>query len=253
MIKWKKIRVTGHLCGEFTGHWWSPRTKASDAEFWFFFISAYLSALEPQVAGIGSAGSIQHSSLRELSRATASPCLNTRGPEAPQNDPETNLDQSQLIPPLCCGRERQLLSGRKLSTLQLQLRERIIFWNYQIIIGIAKMTVPSSGNIISATGECFTRSFCLLSWPYVRHELSQPHRRCQSSVLTRSTAKLQNTWNNIKQICPITPSSHHTPSLINPKISASQLTQITTKLAVKLSSLMQGPDRHSHTHTHACG
>ena len=61
-------------------------------------ISAYLSALEPQVAGIGSAGSIQHSSLRELSRATASPCLNTRGPEAPQNDPETNLDQSQLIP-----------------------------------------------------------------------------------------------------------------------------------------------------------
>ena len=26
------FRVTGHLCGEFTGHRWIPRTKASDAE-----------------------------------------------------------------------------------------------------------------------------------------------------------------------------------------------------------------------------
>ena len=31
------FRVTGHLCGEFTGHRWSPHTKASDAEFWCFF------------------------------------------------------------------------------------------------------------------------------------------------------------------------------------------------------------------------
>ena len=28
------IRVIGHLCGEFTGPRWIPRTKASDAEFW---------------------------------------------------------------------------------------------------------------------------------------------------------------------------------------------------------------------------
>ena len=28
----KQFRVTGHLCGEFTGHWWIPRTKVSDAE-----------------------------------------------------------------------------------------------------------------------------------------------------------------------------------------------------------------------------
>ena len=27
----KKFRVTGHLCREFTGHRWIPRTKASDA------------------------------------------------------------------------------------------------------------------------------------------------------------------------------------------------------------------------------
>ena len=36
-------------------------------------ISAYLSALEPQVAGIGSAGGIQHSSSRELPRASLPP------------------------------------------------------------------------------------------------------------------------------------------------------------------------------------
>ena len=31
------FRVTGHLCGEFTGHRWSPGTKASDVELWYFF------------------------------------------------------------------------------------------------------------------------------------------------------------------------------------------------------------------------
>ena len=30
------FRVTGRLCGEFTGHRWIPRTKASDAELWCF-------------------------------------------------------------------------------------------------------------------------------------------------------------------------------------------------------------------------
>ena len=30
------FRVTGHLCGEFTGHRWIPNTKASDAELWCF-------------------------------------------------------------------------------------------------------------------------------------------------------------------------------------------------------------------------
>ena len=34
------FRVTGHLCGEFTGHRWSPCTKASDAELWCFLWSA---------------------------------------------------------------------------------------------------------------------------------------------------------------------------------------------------------------------
>ena len=33
------FRVTGHLCGEFTGHQWIPRTKASDAELWYFLWS----------------------------------------------------------------------------------------------------------------------------------------------------------------------------------------------------------------------
>ena len=31
------FRVTGHLCGEFTGPRWIPRTNASDAELWCFF------------------------------------------------------------------------------------------------------------------------------------------------------------------------------------------------------------------------
>ena len=39
VIKWKHFRVTGHLCGEFTGERWIPRTKASDAEFWCFLWS----------------------------------------------------------------------------------------------------------------------------------------------------------------------------------------------------------------------
>ena len=34
------FRVTGHLCGEFTGPRWSHRTKASDAELWCFLWSA---------------------------------------------------------------------------------------------------------------------------------------------------------------------------------------------------------------------
>ena len=34
VIKWKHFRVTGPLCGEFTGHRWIPLTKAGDAELW---------------------------------------------------------------------------------------------------------------------------------------------------------------------------------------------------------------------------
>ena len=34
------FRVTGHICGEFTGDRWIPRTKASDAELWSFRWSA---------------------------------------------------------------------------------------------------------------------------------------------------------------------------------------------------------------------
>ena len=34
------FRVTGPLCGEFTGHQWIPLTKASDAGLWCFLWSA---------------------------------------------------------------------------------------------------------------------------------------------------------------------------------------------------------------------
>ena len=40
VIKGDIFRVTGHLCGEFTGPRWIPRTKASDAELWCFLWSA---------------------------------------------------------------------------------------------------------------------------------------------------------------------------------------------------------------------
>ena len=36
VIKWKHFRVTGPLCGEFTGDRWIPLTTASDAELWHF-------------------------------------------------------------------------------------------------------------------------------------------------------------------------------------------------------------------------
>ena len=34
------FQVTGHLCGEFTGHRWIPRKKPSHAELWCFLWSA---------------------------------------------------------------------------------------------------------------------------------------------------------------------------------------------------------------------
>ena len=45
------FRVTGHLCGEFTGHRWIPRTKASDAELWCFLWSAPNKRLSKQSWG----------------------------------------------------------------------------------------------------------------------------------------------------------------------------------------------------------
>ena len=32
------FRVTGPLCGEFPGHRWIPRAKASDEELWYFYL-----------------------------------------------------------------------------------------------------------------------------------------------------------------------------------------------------------------------
>ena len=43
------FRVTGHLCGEFTGPRWIPRTKASDAELWCFLWSASESTVEQTI------------------------------------------------------------------------------------------------------------------------------------------------------------------------------------------------------------
>ena len=40
VIKWKHALCYWHLCGEFTGHRWTPRTKTSDVELWWFLWSA---------------------------------------------------------------------------------------------------------------------------------------------------------------------------------------------------------------------
>ena len=43
--------VTGHLCGEFTGHRWIPCTKANDAELWRFLWSSPNKRLSKQSRG----------------------------------------------------------------------------------------------------------------------------------------------------------------------------------------------------------
>ena len=45
------FRVTGPLCGEFTGHLWILCTKASDAELWCFLWSAPGCSVNNRVAG----------------------------------------------------------------------------------------------------------------------------------------------------------------------------------------------------------
>ena len=51
------FRVTGHLCGEFTGPRWIPHTKASDAELWcFFFICDRINGW----VNNGDAGDLRH-------------------------------------------------------------------------------------------------------------------------------------------------------------------------------------------------
>ena len=45
------LRVTGHLCGEFTGQRCIPPTKASDAELWCIFLSAWINGFSQQSWG----------------------------------------------------------------------------------------------------------------------------------------------------------------------------------------------------------
>ena len=130
-------------------------------------ISACLSARGPQVANIFQQVVFRFSSSGKLPQATASLCLNTLGRETVQNEPEINWDQSQLTPHRC-SRERQLLSGWRLSTLQLQLQEIVIVWNYLFITGMAKMIMPFVWNNVQAIGVYIACSFWLSFRPYVR-------------------------------------------------------------------------------------
>ena len=49
VIKCKHFRVTGPLCGEFSGNRRIPLTKASDAEFWYFLWSALEETVEKTI------------------------------------------------------------------------------------------------------------------------------------------------------------------------------------------------------------
>ena len=48
VINGNNFRVTGPLCGEFTGHRGIPRTKASDARLWYFLWSALEQTMSKQ-------------------------------------------------------------------------------------------------------------------------------------------------------------------------------------------------------------
>ena len=49
IIKWKQFPRCWPLCGEFTGHRWIPRTKASVAELWCFLWSAHEYTVEQTI------------------------------------------------------------------------------------------------------------------------------------------------------------------------------------------------------------
>ena len=70
------FRVTGHLCGEFTGLRWIPRTKASDAELWYFLWCARLS----KHSRGWSFETLSHPLWRHRNDISVLECLSTRSP-----------------------------------------------------------------------------------------------------------------------------------------------------------------------------
>ena len=54
------FRVTGPLCGEFTGHRWIPPTMASDAELWCFLLSVPEQTVEKTIETPMIWGAITH-------------------------------------------------------------------------------------------------------------------------------------------------------------------------------------------------
>ena len=43
------FRVTGPFCGEPTGDWWIPLTKANEGELWYFLWSAFQQTVEQTI------------------------------------------------------------------------------------------------------------------------------------------------------------------------------------------------------------
>ena len=77
VIKWKHFPRYWPFCGEYTGHQWIPRTKASDAELWCFIWSALDKWLSKQWWGRCLGGHRAHYDVTSLLCVSTYPA-NTR-------------------------------------------------------------------------------------------------------------------------------------------------------------------------------
>ena len=79
VIKWKHFRVTGHLCGEFTGDRWIPHTKASDCmgALMFSLICVWINGW----VNNGEAGDLRRDRVHyDVTVMQSHPTTHTRGP-----------------------------------------------------------------------------------------------------------------------------------------------------------------------------
>ena len=97
------FNVTGHLCGEFTGHRWILRTKASGAELWHFFICAWINGwVNDREAGDFRRHRPHYDIIvmrpREISHGTENKALPTS--HFTKRDKIGNGEQVEWLPPL---------------------------------------------------------------------------------------------------------------------------------------------------------
>ena len=158
VIKWKHSRVTGALCGEFTGHWWIPLTKACDAEALIFSsICAWIN------------GWVNHREAGDLRRH------------------RTHYD---VIVMCNLGAYDRVIFMRKHSVLSFYITR-----SFSIIVHIPHGPIPSLFFLLHAI--CFivrldTKLACTLRWRHnERDSVSnhQPHGCLLNGLLRRTSKK----------------------------------------------------------------